>query len=315
VISPIGAEGSSVRRHADDVFDYIIKPAVEECGLTALRSDHLLEPGKISEQMIREIVTGDCCIALLTGHNPNVFYELAVAQTVGTPVVAMIEKTETIPFDIHDLRCVRYDLSPRPLFERVYVKELMAHLTRLAVGGWLRQAAFGDLLGHHLARSGLTFELIAELSASWAEKRSALGDKQKRLLEIVERADAGSGRTIGQKELGKITGKAHDDDATYFRMEHLRLLGFIEKTRDLSDGTFRYALSVAYRTAKSAENPRENQGGKNFSNANSPGILSPSRFSSFNQRFWASIRPAGGDYGIHSRSVSRLRTPVSGVGR
>jgi hypothetical protein len=29
VISPIGAESSKVREHADDVFDFIIKPAMD----------------------------------------------------------------------------------------------------------------------------------------------------------------------------------------------------------------------------------------------------------------------------------------------
>jgi hypothetical protein len=235
------------------VFDYIIKPAVDERGLAALRSDHLHEPGKISEQMFREIVTSDCCIALLTGHNPNVFYELAVAQTVGTPVVALIEKGEPIPFDIHDLRCVRYDLSPRPLFERVYVKELVAHFGRLAAGGWTSQALFGDLTAHRLARSGLPCALVAEVTSPWLEKRAALGDRQKPLLEAVEQADGGTGQAIGQRDLARITGKAHDDDATYYRMEYLRLLGFIEKTRDLSDRTFRYTLSAGYRAARFAE--------------------------------------------------------------
>src|SRR5438105_2169122 len=111
VISPIGPEGSDIRRHADDVFHCIIKPAVTECGLVAVRSDHMLEPGKITEQMFREIVTAACCVVVLTGNNPNVFYELAVAQVTGTPVVALLEKGHTIPFDVHDLRCVRYDLN------------------------------------------------------------------------------------------------------------------------------------------------------------------------------------------------------------
>jgi hypothetical protein len=253
VISPIGAEGSQVRRHADDVFDFIIKPAVEEGGLFALRSDQLHEPGKVTEQMFREIVTGDCCVALLTGHNPNVFYELAVAQTVGTPVVTLIEKGETIPFDIQDLRCVRYDLSPRPLFERVYVRELVAHLERLAAGGWSARPAFGDLALHRLARAGLPSQLIAELTSPWSEKFGVLGNTQRQLLGAVERADGGTGQALGQRELAKITGKPHDDAATYFRMEHLRFLGFIEKSRDLSDGTFRYTLSATYRAARLAE--------------------------------------------------------------
>ena len=54
-------------------------------------------------------------IALLTGYNPNVFYELAVAQCAGRPVIVMAEKGLELPFDIHDLRCVYYDFSPRPM--------------------------------------------------------------------------------------------------------------------------------------------------------------------------------------------------------
>src|SRR6266498_4050321 len=103
VISPIGSEGSLIRQHADDVFDYIIKPAADEFGILAKRSDHLLEPGRISDQMFREILASDCCLCVLTGHNPNVFYELAVAQSVGTPVIVLIEKEEQLPFDIRDL--------------------------------------------------------------------------------------------------------------------------------------------------------------------------------------------------------------------
>jgi hypothetical protein len=37
VISPIGMEGSQEREHADDVFDYIIKPALEAAGWPGTR--------------------------------------------------------------------------------------------------------------------------------------------------------------------------------------------------------------------------------------------------------------------------------------
>ena len=66
VISPIGADGSPVREHANDVFDYIIAPAMEECGVKAFRSDHMREPGKITDQMFQAIVQEDICIAVLT---------------------------------------------------------------------------------------------------------------------------------------------------------------------------------------------------------------------------------------------------------
>lgn len=143
VISPIRAEGSKVREHADDVYDYIIKPAMDACGVTALRSDHLREPGKISEQMFRAILHDDLVVAVLTGHNPNVFYELAIAQAAARPVIILLRKGQMLPFDIQDLRCVYYDLKPRPLFEKVYVNEIIAHVRKFEAAAWKAPVLFG----------------------------------------------------------------------------------------------------------------------------------------------------------------------------
>jgi len=144
VISPIGPEGSAVREHADDVFDYIIQPAMAECGIAAFRSDHLQEPGKITEQMFREILNDDLSIAILTGHNPNVFYELAVAHAAGRPVIVLLQKGESLPFDIGDIRCVQYDLKPRSLFEKTYVQQIVAHVRALEANGWQARSPFGQ---------------------------------------------------------------------------------------------------------------------------------------------------------------------------
>ena len=66
VISPIGDEGSGVREHADDVFRFIIEPAVKQFDIEAVRSDHIHEAGEITEQMFREILQADLRIAVLT---------------------------------------------------------------------------------------------------------------------------------------------------------------------------------------------------------------------------------------------------------
>jgi hypothetical protein len=136
VISPIGADGTPTREHANDVFDYIIRPAMEQFGILAYRSDHMHERGKISDQMFRAILEEDLSIAVLTGYNPNVFYELAVAQCAARPVIILLEKDHPLPFDIKDLRCVYYDLKPRALFEQVYVKQLVEHVKMIDSAGW-----------------------------------------------------------------------------------------------------------------------------------------------------------------------------------
>ncbi|MDD5623911.1 MAG: hypothetical protein PHI23_04350, partial [Candidatus Peribacteraceae bacterium] len=144
VISPIGQEGSETREHADSVYEYIIKPAMETCSIEVFRSDHLREPGRISDQMFREILTDDFCLALLTGHNPNVYYELAVAQAAARPVIILLEKGGVLPFDISDLRCVYYDLKPRPLFEKVYANEIAQHVKSLEAADWRGTPPWGD---------------------------------------------------------------------------------------------------------------------------------------------------------------------------
>jgi hypothetical protein len=136
VISPIGPEGSEVREHADDVFDFIIEPAMVECNIKPYRADQLRDPGRITDQMFNSILQEDFCIAILTGHNPNVFYELAVAQTSGKPVVILMQKEQQIPFDIKDLRCVYYDLKPRPLQRGDYKQELVDHIRSLEARDW-----------------------------------------------------------------------------------------------------------------------------------------------------------------------------------
>jgi len=59
VISPIGKEGSPTRRHADDVLSLIVRPAMVRCRVVARRADELLEPGRITDQMFREILQAD----------------------------------------------------------------------------------------------------------------------------------------------------------------------------------------------------------------------------------------------------------------
>jgi O-acetyl-ADP-ribose deacetylase (regulator of RNase III) len=137
VISPIGEEGSAVRAHADDVMEFIIKPALGRCDVVAVRSDQMAESGTITEQMFREIVNADVCVVLLTGFNPNVFYELAIAQAAARPVVILIEKGLALPFDVKDLRCIQYEMIPiSRLVKGTYADRVQEMLEEIKRQGW-----------------------------------------------------------------------------------------------------------------------------------------------------------------------------------
>lgn len=143
VISPIGQENSAVRNHADDVFRFIIEPAMKEFGIEAIRSDHMKEAGRISRQMFREIFTADICITVLTGFNPNVFYELAVAQCAARPFIILMQAGQDLPFDVKDLRCIYYDTaSISRLVDGFYAKQVMDQLEDFERTGWVVPSLF-----------------------------------------------------------------------------------------------------------------------------------------------------------------------------
>ncbi len=109
VISPIGDPGSEIRKRADQILKYVIEPPVSECGYKALRADEIPEPGIITSQIISHILNDPLVIADLTGHNPNVFYELAVRHAIKKPTVQLIQQGEKIPFDVSTTRTIQID--------------------------------------------------------------------------------------------------------------------------------------------------------------------------------------------------------------
>ncbi|MFM1816344.1 MAG: hypothetical protein RLZ98_3039, partial [Pseudomonadota bacterium] len=112
VISPIGAEGSATRQHADTVLSCIIEPACEagdnlqDTLYKCERGDHKTAPGKITDQIYEDILNADLIVAVLTDHNPNVYYELAIAQAAAKRVILLMEKGFDAPFDIKDHRII-----------------------------------------------------------------------------------------------------------------------------------------------------------------------------------------------------------------
>jgi hypothetical protein len=113
VLSPIGKEDSPIRKHANDLFDCILKPVVERNGYNIERADKIEESGIITHQIMERIVNADLIIAVLTDYNPNVFYELALCHVARKPFIQMIQKDQEIPFDTSHVRTIQYDLDIR----------------------------------------------------------------------------------------------------------------------------------------------------------------------------------------------------------
>ena len=83
VVSPIGDEGSEIRKRADQMFKYIIAPVCEETGFEPIRVDKLNQPDSITQTIIDYLLQSELVIADITGHNPNAFYEMGYRASTG----------------------------------------------------------------------------------------------------------------------------------------------------------------------------------------------------------------------------------------
>lgn len=99
-----------------DVFDTVVKPTIERHGLVARRADDIRGIQPIMSDIWKSICEARIVLADLTGRNPNVFYELGIAHTVGKKTILISQQEETsIPFDVSHIRQIRYRDNARGL--------------------------------------------------------------------------------------------------------------------------------------------------------------------------------------------------------
>lgn len=110
-VAPIGDDGSEARRHSDMILGSIVEPALEQFKLEVVRADAIASPGLIGKQVIEYLFGAKLVIADLSFHNPNVFYELAIRHMLRKPIVQIMRRANTIPFDINQQRTIVFDTS------------------------------------------------------------------------------------------------------------------------------------------------------------------------------------------------------------
>ena len=115
VIMPFGRKRSSPKGEVmdfDRVYATLIRAAAEAADFEPLRSDEIAEPGRITDQFLRELFHADTVLADVTLPNENVFYELGVRQTMGTgPTILIAREGAKLPFNFQDQRVLPYEIG------------------------------------------------------------------------------------------------------------------------------------------------------------------------------------------------------------
>lgn len=87
-----------------------IKEACKDNDFDCSRSDDKYVPGKILEYTVDKILCSQIVIGVLEGRNPNVYYELGIAHSIGKTVILISEEKNRsdIPFDLRTHRFIFY---------------------------------------------------------------------------------------------------------------------------------------------------------------------------------------------------------------
>jgi CheY-like chemotaxis protein len=130
VIMPFSSTGSCTKDEWTEIFENLIKPAVEKSGFNYKCERANLNYGSIIEDILDKLNRSELVIADITDSNPNVLYELGVRHTIGGPTIVIAQSKVDIPMDLLPYSFIIYGWKTqkeRYIFTK-RIKEVIAYL-------------------------------------------------------------------------------------------------------------------------------------------------------------------------------------------
>ena len=114
----------------EPVYQDHIRRVCDELTLSLARADDFYSSQSIVAGIWSAIYFSTLVVADCTGRNPNVFYEIGIAHTIGRPTILITQSIDDVPFDLRHLRCLPYTFTPRGMkdFELALARALRAEL-------------------------------------------------------------------------------------------------------------------------------------------------------------------------------------------
>jgi len=109
LLTPFSAEGAGAED--PDAFQAVlagVEAAVEAAGGSLMRADDIFASGVVLDQIRAAIDGADAIVAVCTGRNANVFYELGLAAQAGHEPILVARSAQDLPFDVQHYRCQMY---------------------------------------------------------------------------------------------------------------------------------------------------------------------------------------------------------------
>lgn len=242
VISPIGKPGTDVHQKAKYALKYLIRAALPSPEFHVHRADEGKSPDSIGQHVIRQISEADLIVADLTDHNPNVFYELAIAHGWRKPVVHLISQGQVMPFDIVDQRTIFYDIT-----DLASVEDCVTTLNEYAIEAMLK----ADELVNPLSSFKMFDQVKSDSASSGDAVAYLLEDMSSRISRLQNEIRRIGRRSRGMEERTLAGINAEDDRSTnnvsvrefqhvVREIRELVDMGAIENSDDESVGALRH---------------------------------------------------------------------------
>ncbi|QGG41772.1 hypothetical protein [Aeromicrobium yanjiei] len=115
--------------HWNHVMEHLFVPAIEAAGYEAIRP---VTSGSsmIHAEIVKHLSESTMVLCDLSGHNPNVFFELGVRTSLDLPVALVKDNLTSIPFDLGGMNTHSYGSSINVWSNESDVDQLATHITR-----------------------------------------------------------------------------------------------------------------------------------------------------------------------------------------
>lgn len=158
-----------------DDFDWLraeLMSAGADVGVEIRRADDIFRAGVIIDQVKQEIRGADAVLAVCTGRNPNVFYELGLSDGLHEAILVAEDKDD-LPFDVAHLRAIFYGGDGPPN-------------DRASLRARLGQALQQTIAGRRQARREAPLPLVGSRAVLNARVRASGGNP---LMDVVNQGD------------------------------------------------------------------------------------------------------------------------------
>lgn len=116
----------SINDGRSELLVHRLQHELREYGLQIFTAQDVFGKGPVDTSVQNLIKQSSLLLAVLTGSNANVFYEIGYAVGIGRPVLLIIESEVKLPFDFRSLRSIRLDHPDTPVTIEIirYLQEL-----------------------------------------------------------------------------------------------------------------------------------------------------------------------------------------------